>query len=57
MIAGFLGTGTPEILIDALVKKGVKNLIIIANDEGLPAGAMGVMRNLEVLVSYGPQEW
>jgi len=41
MIAGFLGTGTPEILIDALVKKGVKNLTIIANDGGLPAGAMG----------------
>ncbi len=41
MIAGFLGTGTPEILIDALVKKGVQNLTIIANDGGLPAGAMG----------------
>ena len=26
MIGGFLGTGTPEILIDALVAKGVKHL-------------------------------
>lgn len=39
MIGGFLGTGTPEILIDALVKKGVKDLTVIANDGGLPEGA------------------
>ena len=32
MVGGFLGTGTPEILIDALVKIGVKNLTIMAND-------------------------
>lgn len=37
MVGGFLGTGTPEILIDALVKKGVKHLTVIANDGGLPA--------------------
>ncbi len=41
MVGGFLGTGTPEILIDALVKKGVKNLTIIANDGGLPDGTYG----------------
>lgn len=40
MIGGFLGTGTPEILINALVRKGVKNLTVIANDSGLPAGIM-----------------
>lgn len=39
MIGGFLGTGTPEILIDALVRKGVKDLTVIANDGGLPEGA------------------
>ena len=26
MVGGFLGTGSPEILMDALVKKGVKHL-------------------------------
>ena len=31
-IGGFLGVGTPEKIIDALVEKGVKNLTIIAND-------------------------
>ncbi|MDO4754565.1 MAG: acetate CoA-transferase subunit alpha [Bacillota bacterium] len=32
MIGGFLGTGTPEILIDELVRKNIKDLTIIAND-------------------------
>ena len=32
MIGGFMGCGTSEILIDALVKKGVKNLTIISSD-------------------------
>lgn len=36
MVAGFLGTGSPEILIDALVAQGTKHLTIIANDGGLP---------------------
>lgn len=39
MVGGFLGTGTPESIIDALVKKGVKDLTVIANDGGLPVGA------------------
>lgn len=36
MVGGFMATGTPEILIDALVEKGVKNLTIICNDGGYP---------------------
>jgi acetate CoA/acetoacetate CoA-transferase alpha subunit len=31
-----MATGTPEMLIDALVDKGVKNLTIICNDGGYP---------------------
>ncbi len=38
MVAGFLGTGSPEILMDALVRKGVKHLTVIANDGGLDVG-------------------
>ena len=38
MIGGFLATGSPEIIMDALVKKGVKDLTIIANDGGLAEG-------------------
>lgn len=34
MIGGFMSCGTPEILMDAIVKKGVKNLSTISNDGG-----------------------
>ncbi|MBQ1484390.1 MAG: CoA transferase subunit A [Eubacterium sp.] len=37
-IGGFLGTGTPECIIDALVRKGVKHLTVIANDDGFAEG-------------------
>ena len=35
MIGGFMAVGTPEILIDAILDKGIKDLTIIANDTGL----------------------
>ena len=36
MVGGFMVVGTPEFLIDELVKTGVKDLTIICNDAGLP---------------------
>jgi len=41
MIAGFMACGTPEILVDALVAKGSKNLTIIGNDAGYPYRGIG----------------
>ena len=41
MIAGFMACGTPEIIIDALVAKGPKNLTIIGNDAGYPNRGIG----------------
>lgn len=41
MVGGFMGTGSPEILIEALVEKGVKDLTIICNDAGYPGRAVG----------------
>ena len=38
MVGGFLGSGSPEILMDALVRKGVKHLTVIGNDGGLAEG-------------------
>ncbi len=38
MVGGFLATGSPEVLMDALVRKGVKHLTVIANDGGLAEG-------------------
>lgn len=37
MIGGFLSCGTPIKIVDALAKKGVKDLTIIANDTGFAA--------------------
>ncbi|NLD52201.1 MAG: CoA transferase subunit A [Clostridiales bacterium] len=41
MIGGFLGCGTPEKIIDALVAKGVKDLTLIGNDTGFPEVGIG----------------
>jgi acetate CoA/acetoacetate CoA-transferase alpha subunit len=41
MIGGFMGVGTPESFIDEMVKSGVKDLTIIANDTGYPDKGIG----------------
>ncbi|HZK01581.1 MAG TPA: CoA transferase subunit A [Anaerovoracaceae bacterium] len=41
MVGGFMACGTPEILIDALVKRNVRNLTIICNDAGVPGRGIG----------------
>lgn len=41
MIGGFMAVGTPEILMDAIVEKGIQNLHIIANDTGVPGKGIG----------------
>lgn len=41
MVGGFLGVGTPETLIDAIVEKGIKDLTIICNDTSFPDQGIG----------------
>ncbi len=41
MIGGFLATGTPEALVDALVAKNCKNLTVIGNDTAFPDRGIG----------------
>src|SRR3974390_2542768 len=41
MIGGFMGVGTPERLIDELVRQGKRNLTVIANDTALPGRGIG----------------
>ena len=41
MVGGFMACGTPEILIDALVAKGPKDLTVIGNDAGYPNRGIG----------------
>lgn len=42
-VGGFLACGTPEMLIDALVEKGVKDLTLICNDTGFVDRGVGKM--------------
>jgi acetate CoA/acetoacetate CoA-transferase alpha subunit len=41
MIGGFMGVGTPERVIDELVRQGKRNLTVIANDNALPGRGIG----------------
>ena len=41
MIGGFMGVGTPERLIDELVRQGKRDLIVIANDAATPGRGIG----------------
>jgi acetate CoA/acetoacetate CoA-transferase alpha subunit len=41
MIGGFMGAGTPERLIDELVRQGKRDLVVIANDTAEPGRGIG----------------
>lgn len=41
MVGGFMGVGTPERLIDELVRQGRRNLTVIANDTAMPGVGIG----------------
>lgn len=41
MVGGFMACGTPEIMVDALVRKNARNLTIICNDAGVPGRGVG----------------
>ncbi len=41
MIGGFMGVGTPERLVDEIVRQGKRNLTVIANDTAKPGTGIG----------------
>jgi len=41
MIGGFMGVGTPERLVDELIRQGKRDLTVIANDTALPGIGIG----------------
>lgn len=41
MVGGFMGIGTPEQLMDELVRQGKRNLTLICNDNALPGVGVG----------------
>jgi len=49
MVGGFMGVGTPERLMDELVRQGKKGLTVIANDNALPGVGIGKLVTAGVL--------
>jgi acetate CoA/acetoacetate CoA-transferase alpha subunit len=41
MVGGFMGVGTPECLVDELVRQNKSELTVICNDAGLPGKGVG----------------
>jgi acetate CoA/acetoacetate CoA-transferase alpha subunit len=41
MIGGFMGVGTPERVVDELVRQGKRDLTVIANDNAMPGVGIG----------------
>jgi acetate CoA/acetoacetate CoA-transferase alpha subunit len=41
MIGGFMGVGTPERLMDEIVRQGKRDLTVIANDTAMPGAGIG----------------
>jgi acetate CoA/acetoacetate CoA-transferase alpha subunit len=41
MVGGFMGVGTPEHLVDELVRQGKRDLTVIANDTAVPGVGIG----------------
>lgn len=55
-VGGFIGAGTPEKLIDAVIAKGIKDITLICNDTAFPDKGVGkwVVNNVvsKVIVSH-----
>ncbi|HMM19501.1 MAG TPA: 3-oxoacid CoA-transferase subunit A [Selenomonadales bacterium] len=45
MVAGFLGVGTPEELVGAVIESGVTGLTVIANDSAFPGVGVGRLQD------------
>jgi acetate CoA/acetoacetate CoA-transferase alpha subunit len=41
MIGGFMAVGTPDRVVDELVRQGKRNLTVIANDTAMPGRGIG----------------
>lgn len=49
MIGGFMGVGTPERVIDELVRQGKRGLTIIANDTATPGRGIGKLIDADLV--------
>ena len=49
MVGGFMGVGTPESLVDELVRQGKRHLTVIGNDTAMPGVGIGKLVSAGVL--------
>jgi acetate CoA/acetoacetate CoA-transferase alpha subunit len=49
MIGGFMGVGTPERVMDEIVRQGKRDLVVIANDTALPDVGIGKLVQAKLL--------
>jgi len=49
MVGGFMGVGTPERVIDELVRQGKRDLTVIANDTAMPGVGIGKLVTAKAL--------
>src|SRR5262245_28182916 len=49
MIGGFMNVGTPERVVDEIVRQGKKNLTVIANDTARPGVGIGKLVRAKLL--------
>jgi acetate CoA/acetoacetate CoA-transferase alpha subunit len=49
MIGGFMGVGTPERVIDEIVRQGKRELTVIANDTAMPGVGIGKLVRAKLL--------
>jgi acetate CoA/acetoacetate CoA-transferase alpha subunit len=50
LIGGFMAVGTPERLVDELVRQGKRNLTVIANDTAMPGRGIGKLVSAGLIV-------
>jgi acetate CoA/acetoacetate CoA-transferase alpha subunit len=49
MVGGFMGVGTPERLVDEIVRQGKQNLTLISNDTAMPGVGVGKLVSAKAL--------
>src|SRR4051812_40100066 len=52
MIGGFMGVGTPEAIIDELVRQKKRDLVIVANDTASPGVGIGKLVSASLARRY-----
>ena len=54
MVGGFMGVGTPERIIDEIVRQSKRDLTVIANDTAMPGRGVGKLVDAKLL--RGPSD-